>query len=231
MLRLPPLAEQQAHSASRRRLEEDPLSFQEACNAMDAARAEGRPVGTAAEERTRLVERIQQESLDLALAPLGTLPDGTRRVLIIESMCMTCDFMSDRLQSRQVDDIDQHFQLPAENQASVMRAWDGMARECISLDSGARPDCVDQCERTLCSGQFHAVILADASNTELALLVLERELGPHLVSIVLAGGALAVTSCNSSQASVTDTLSILHHFSKVSIALSLPIPYNPKSNL
>eukprot|EP00962_Isochrysis_galbana_P054608 scaffold26215_cov107-Isochrysis_galbana.AAC.5 len=181
------------------RLLDEGMSCQEAYNAIEAARSEGLSIGTAAQERTDLADRIHKESLNLALSPLKTQPEGTRRVLIIEGVGICSKYMSDRLQSREVSDIEKQFELPAQDQMAVTRAWDGMASECISLDSGTRPDRVDACKRALCSGQLHAVILADASFTDLALRVLEEQLGPHLLSFVLAGGALAVTSSDSSQ--------------------------------
>jgi tetratricopeptide (TPR) repeat protein len=187
-----------ANSATQSRLMSEGMSCPESYAALEAARAEGRSVGTATEERARSAVRIKKQMLDLALAPSEALREGARRVLIVEGMGLSTDFMSDRLQVREVGASDHDVQLPAQDRSSILQSWDGMARECISLENGTRPDRVHACKRLLCSGLFHAVILADASG-ETALRVLEQDIGPHLLSFVLAGGALAVTSCDASQ--------------------------------
>ena len=180
------------NSQDQQRLMAEGMTAAESANALDAALAEGRRVGSAAEERQHALERAATERRERAIAGSGALAieTGEKNILFIDGTGMSSDFMSENFM----------FSLSSGYNLEVKKAnelaWRGLRYERIGLEGGERPDRLELCRRAIASGRFHAIVLSDLSEDSRAVPAVERELGPTLQLFVRGGGALAVTSCD-----------------------------------
>ena len=188
------------NSQDQQRLVAEGMSHAEACNALDAAIAEGRRVGSAAEERQRETERVAKERRTRAISGSGALAveHGTKNVLIIDGTGMSGDFMSEHLLMLEREHSPGFFEMPKapEEKRANEAAWRGLRHERIGIECGERPDRLELCRRAIASGRFHAIILSDLSENQRAVPAVERELGTTLQLFVRGGGAIAVTTCD-----------------------------------
>jgi hypothetical protein len=179
------------------------MTAAECADALDAAAAEGRRVGSAVEERQRVFDQAARQRREEALAGTGALavePD-IKNVLVIDGTGTSSSFMSEALLLLAGD-----AQRPSEGKPTndeqrraveaSLRTWEGLRHERLGLEGGERPDRFQLCRRAISSGRFHALILSDLSDGSRAIPAVERELGPTLRRFVQGGGAIAVTTCD-----------------------------------
>ena len=177
------------------------MTAAESCNALDAAGAEGRRVGSAAEERQLVTDRAHTERHARALVGTGALAvePGVKNVLVIDGTGTSSDFMSENLLLL-AGDPRVHAPTTAEQNRAAeasFRTWQGLRHERVGLEGGARPDRLELCRRAISSGRFHAIVLSDLSDDSRAIPAVERELGPRLQRFAEGGGVIAVTTCDS----------------------------------
>ena len=185
------------------RLMSEGMTAAECADALDAAAAEGRRVGSAVEERQRAFDQAARQRREEALAGTGALAvePGIKNVLIIDGTGASSSFMSEALLLLAGD-----AQRPSEGKPTndeqrraveaSLRTWEGLRHERLGLEGGERPDRFQLCRRAISSGRFHALILSDLSDGSRAIPAVERELGPTLRRFVQGGGAIAVTTCD-----------------------------------
>ena len=185
------------------RLMSEGMTAAECADALDAAAAEGRRVGSAVEERQRAFDQAARQRREEALAGTGALAvePGFKNVLIIDGTGASSSFMSEALLLLAGD-----AQRPSEGKPTndeqrraveaSLRTWEGLRHERLGLEGGERPDRFQLCRRAISSGRFHALILSDLSDGSRAIPAVERELGPTLRRFVQGGGAIAVTTCD-----------------------------------
>ena len=189
------------HAKDQQRLMSDGMSAAEACNALDAAGAEGRRVGSAAEERQCVLDQAAKERRAQALVGTGTLAvdPGVKNLLVIDGTGTSSNFMSEGLLllagDAQIDKPTTDEQLRAVE--ASLKTWQGLRHERLGLEGGERPDRLELCRRAISSGRFHAIILSDLSEVSRAIPAVERELGSTLQRFAEGGGAIAVTTCDS----------------------------------
>ena len=192
------------NSQDQTRLMDEGMTCAEAANALDAANAEGRRVGSAAEERQRTLDRAAQERRARAISGSGALAvePGTKNLLIIDGTGVSTDFMSEHLLMLERERTPGFFEMPKppEEKRANEAAWRGLRHERIGLECGERPDRLELCRRAIASGRFHAIILSDLSENHRAVPAVEHELGPTLQRFVHGGGAIAVTTCDAAMA-------------------------------
>ena len=189
------------NAQDQQRLMSEGMTAAESANALDAAGAEGRPVGSAVEERQRVFDQAAKERRAQALVGTGALAvePGVKNVLVIDGTGTSSDFMSEALLLLAGD-----AQRPSQGKPTTdeqrraveasVRTWGGLRHERLGLEGGERPDRLELCRRAISSGRFHALILSDLSDDSRAIPAVERELGPTLQRFVQGGGAIAVTT-------------------------------------
>ena len=152
-----------SHAMEQRRLVMEGMTAAESCNALGAALAEGRRLGSAAEERERAEERAAKEQRQRAIFGSGVLAveEGVKNVLVIDGTSYTSEFMSEHLLVLGNETF--HAPPPAADRAPIEAAWEGMRHERIGLQGGERADRLELCRRALASGRFHAIIFSDLS--------------------------------------------------------------------
>ena len=180
------------------------MTCAEAANALDAALAEGRPVGSAAEERQHALDRAARERRARALSGEGalTVESGKKNILVIDGTAMSSDFMSEHLLMIEREPSPGFIIAAdsAEVKAATEAAWRNMRYERIGLECGTRPDKLELCRRAIASGRFHAIVLSDLSENHQAVPAVESALGTALQSFARGGGAIAVTTCDAAMA-------------------------------
>ena len=191
-------------SRNQSRLMEEGMTCAEAANALDAALAEGRPVGSAAQERQHALDRAARERRARALSGEGalTVESGKKNILVIDGTAMSSDFMSEHLLMIEREPSP-GFIIPADSaevKAATEAAWRNMRYERIGLECGTRPDKLELCRRAIASGRFHAIVLSDLSENHQAVPAVESALGTALQSFARGGGAIAVTTCDAAMA-------------------------------
>ena len=191
------------NAQDQQRLMSEGMTAAESANALDAAGAEGRRVGSAVEERQRVFDQAAKERRVQALVGTGALAvePGVKNVLVIDGTGASSSFMSEALLLLAGD-----AQRPSEGKPTTdeqrraveasLRTWEGLRHERLGLEGGERPDRLELCRRAISSGRFHALILSDLSDDSRAIPAVERELGPTLQRFVQGGGAIAVTTCD-----------------------------------
>ena len=188
------------NSQDQQRLMAEGLTCAEAANALDAAEAEGRRVGSAAEERQRALDRAAKERSTRAISGLGALAieNGIKNILVIDGTGMTADFMSEHLLMIERERSPGFMVMPdpPEQKRAVEASWRGMRYERIGLECGERPDRLEFCRQCILSGRFHAIVFSDLSENERAVPAVERELGPVVQRFMQGGGAVAVTTAD-----------------------------------
>ena len=181
---------------------EEGMTCAEAANALDAALAEGRPIGSAAEERQHALDRAAREQRARALSGEGalTVEFGKKNILVIDGTAMSSDFMSEHLLMIEREPGLITAADSAKVKAATEAAWRNMRYERIGLECGARPDKLELCRRAIASGRFHAIVLSDLSENHQAVPAVESALGTALQSFARGGGAIAVTTCDAAMA-------------------------------
>jgi hypothetical protein len=167
------------NAQDQQRLMSEGMTAAEAANALDAAGAEGRRVGSAVEERQCVFDRRRAQAL-VGTGALAVDP-GVKNVLIIDGTGASSSFMSEALLLLAGD-----AQRPSEGKPTTdeqrraveasLRTWEGLRHERLGLEGGERPDRLELCRRAISSGRFHALILSDLSDGSRAIPAVEREL-------------------------------------------------------
>ena len=172
---------------NQKRLVDGGMSYPESAAAIEAAKAEGREVGSVAEERARAAQRkaslpTPTPMVHKTLAKLPGAPDGPQ-VLFIEGFGMA-DFMAGNLLGlpSEIPGV------PASQEAKV--GWRGMSIKRIScvVEMEMSDLAAEVCRLELASGAYHAVVVVDLAQDH---EFFEVELGGALQDFVRAGGAVA----------------------------------------
>ena len=189
------------NAQAQQRLMGEGMSASESAYALDAAIAEGRRVGSAAEERQRVLDRTAKERRARAVSGFGALAvePNIKNILVIDGTAMSSEWMTDKLLliERKSSDTMMMMPEPEEIKQANQAAWRGLRYERLGLEGGQRPDRLEQCRQAISSGRFHAIILCDLSEDSCAIPAVEQQLGPTLVRFADGGGAIAVTTCDS----------------------------------
>ena len=172
---------------NQRRLVDGGMSYPESAAAIEAAKAEGREVGSVAEERARAAQRkaaapTPRPVVHKTLAKLPGAPDGPH-VLFIEGFGMA-DFMAGSLLGLPSDIPG----VPTSQEAKV--AWRGMTIKRIScvVEMELSDLAAEVCRLELASGAYHAVVVVDLAQDH---GFFETELGGAVQAFVRGGGAVA----------------------------------------
>ena len=172
---------------NQRRLVDGGISYPESAAAIEAAKAEGREVGSVAEERARAAQRkaaapTPRPVVHKTLAKLPGATDGPH-VLFIEGFGMA-DFMAGSLLGLPSDIPG----VPTSQEAKV--AWRGMTIKRIScvVEMELSDLAAEVCRLELASGAYHAVVVVDLAQDH---GFFETELGGAVQAFVRGGGAVA----------------------------------------
>ena len=172
---------------NQQRLVQGGMSCPESAAAIDAAKREGREVGSVAEERARAAQRkasapTPKPVVHKTLPKLPGSGDGPT-VLFIEGFEMA-DFMAGNLLGLPSDIPG----VPTSQEAKV--GWRGMNIKRLSclVDMELSDVAADVCRLELASGAYHAVVVVDLAQDH---EFFEAELGGALQDFVRAGGAVA----------------------------------------
>ena len=173
---------------NQRRLVDGGMSYPESAAAIEAAKAEGREVGSVAEERARAAQRkaaapTPRPVVHKTLAKLPGAPDGPH-VLFIEGFGMA-DFMAGSLLGLPSDIPG----MPDPSQEAKV-AWRGMTIKRIScvVECEFSDLAAEVCRLELASGAYHAVVVVDLAQEH---GFFEAELGGAVQAFVRGGGAVA----------------------------------------
>ena len=189
-------AQAMQNSQDQQRLMAEGMTAAESANALEVAEKEGQRVGSAAEERQRVLDRAAKER---AISGLGALAieEGVKNILVVDGTGMVVDFMSEHLLMLETDKSHPGMgAMLGDKKRDIQGAWLNMRYERVGLEGGERPDRLELCRRCILSGRFHAIVLSDLSEDSVAVPAVERELGPSLQAFMRGGGAVAVTTAD-----------------------------------
>mmetsp|Transcript_1182 Transcript_1182/g.2605 ORF Transcript_1182/g.2605 Transcript_1182/m.2605 type:complete len:368 (-) Transcript_1182:51-1154(-) len=158
------------------------MSCEESSDAIDIAIAEGRDIGTPAQEKKRAAARAAAE----VTISLPAVEDGWCNVLMIDGANIAGDWMAKKFLGKACPEIN----LLAKPQ--VPAKWASMRLRTTLADfHRGRANSSSAVVRAIQSGVFHAILVCDLSD---CFDVVEQNLGPLFQRFTNAGGCIAFTT-------------------------------------
>ena len=113
---------------------------------------------------------------------------GPPRVLLIDGLWGSSDWYSDALTGRCWTKLRRD-----STRRAVLAAWAGVHLETCSFQHGKSEDAILACERAVCHGGFHALVVADLCQADV-VSCFETRMGHVLRNFANNGGAIAFPS-------------------------------------